>query len=482
MKKPGMIVKIICFVLTFALIVPAGAFAADPENAVLVYDGDPIAFPDWNGSGQTWVACLGSLLQDRVSDGDLSDPDELTTLHLGDIVDIKCGDESLPDGGFSYYKDYAEAGDECLVLEEEWLRYLSVGEYLLTADFERIKGVAFSLKVTAEYDPDSLHLGYLDDYCVLGEVDGIYGYGVSSKDARLALRASAGLEQLDEKQRSAADVDRNGVLEAADARSILRKSARLEDFNGIRAQVDVGEPFIVDWLGYSNGLYEWTVSVKGAAPMDIVERNLSLRFPLSLGEWKNVFIFTPRIEGTYIITLKHERMFGEPDVTDSQIVTLTAGRSVTTGEACQVGYWADYGAEMLADCYNRELAVRRDQVHFPVFLITDHDQFIGFLDDCVNKYGLYDRATPRAPAGLSELKQLYGETFFENNVIVAVYVTASSGGSRYCISDTRRDADSLLITVGLSARGMTADMSGWLFTAAFPKDDATWKTIDAVPA
>lgn len=480
MKKTDIKTKIICFALAFALLVPAGAFAADPENKVLVYDGDPIAFPDWNGDGHTWVACLGMLCKEYKFDGDPSELDVLVTRPLGDLVNIRCGGESLPDDGFTYYNDYAN--DECLVLEEEWLKDLSVGEYELTADFEKMTGVKFSLRVTAEYSASDLHLGYIDDYCVLGDVDGIYGYGVSSKDARLALRASAGLEQLDEKQRSAADVDRNGVLEAADARSILRKSARLEDFNGIRAHCETGEPFIVDWLDYSNGLYEWTVSVKGAFPMDVAKQNVFRRDPRYIGAYKNIFIFTPSADGTYMITLEHKRMFGEPDIADRQTVSLTVGGGFASGTASQVGFWHGDHAEMLADCYNRELALRSDSVHFPVFLITGPEELNAFIEDCVNKYGLEDRESLISPTGLSDLKTIYGETFFESNVIVAVYVVATSGGTRHFISDTQSDADSLLIKVGSSVPGNTCDMSGWILTAAFPKDDATWKTIDAVPA
>lgn len=51
---------------------------------------------------------------------------------------------------------------------------------------------------------------------------------ISAADARLALRASAGLESLSIFAQSAADVDGNGKITAADARKILRKSAGLE--------------------------------------------------------------------------------------------------------------------------------------------------------------------------------------------------------------------------------------------------------------
>lgn len=52
---------------------------------------------------------------------------------------------------------------------------------------------------------------------------------ILANDARLALRASAKLEQLTEEQFLAADVDGNGQVLANDARQILRYSARLQD-------------------------------------------------------------------------------------------------------------------------------------------------------------------------------------------------------------------------------------------------------------
>lgn len=51
---------------------------------------------------------------------------------------------------------------------------------------------------------------------------------VTADDARKALRASVRLENLNEKEKSAADINGDGKVTADDARTILRKSARLE--------------------------------------------------------------------------------------------------------------------------------------------------------------------------------------------------------------------------------------------------------------
>lgn len=68
---------------------------------------------------------------------------------------------------------------------------------------------------------DALEPGY-----ILGDVD--MNGEIKAADARLALRASVGLETLSEVQKKAADVDKNGEIKAADARFILRASVGLE--------------------------------------------------------------------------------------------------------------------------------------------------------------------------------------------------------------------------------------------------------------
>ncbi len=61
---------------------------------------------------------------------------------------------------------------------------------------------------------------------VFGDIDG--NGQILADDARLALRFSAKLEELDENQQKAADVDGNGQVLADDARQILRFSAKLQ--------------------------------------------------------------------------------------------------------------------------------------------------------------------------------------------------------------------------------------------------------------
>ncbi len=73
----------------------------------------------------------------------------------------------------------------------------------------------------AFYSPPDIDVGVS-----LGDVD--YDNKITAADARLALRASVGLEKFDSQKNYAADVDKNGSITAADARLILRASVGLE--------------------------------------------------------------------------------------------------------------------------------------------------------------------------------------------------------------------------------------------------------------
>lgn len=69
--------------------------------------------------------------------------------------------------------------------------------------------------------------GKWEDIIIKGDVDG--NGKISAADARLALRASVGSEDLSEQQKAAADMNGDGKITASDARDILRKSTGLSD-------------------------------------------------------------------------------------------------------------------------------------------------------------------------------------------------------------------------------------------------------------
>ena len=62
-----------------------------------------------------------------------------------------------------------------------------------------------------------------------GDLDG--NSQVNAADARLCLRAAAGLETLDGKAMNSADIDGDGEVTSADARKILRSASKIETLN-----------------------------------------------------------------------------------------------------------------------------------------------------------------------------------------------------------------------------------------------------------
>lgn len=84
---------------------------------------------------------------------------------------------------------------------------------------------AFTCKVCKTVK-ETKPIAALEPEYILGDVD--MNGEVKAVDARLALRASVGLETLSEVQTKAADADKNGEVKATDARLILRASVGLE--------------------------------------------------------------------------------------------------------------------------------------------------------------------------------------------------------------------------------------------------------------
>ncbi len=68
----------------------------------------------------------------------------------------------------------------------------------------------------------------LSEYKVIVKYDADGNGEAQASDARLVLRASVGLESIENEYLTASDIDNSGALEASDARSILRKSVGLD--------------------------------------------------------------------------------------------------------------------------------------------------------------------------------------------------------------------------------------------------------------
>lgn len=125
--------------------------------------------------------------------GELFAPDGLTLLAV-----FEDGDTAIISKGITLYG---------------YNPYLA-GEQTVTAEYGGAV-VSFAINVI---DPEGEY--------ILGDVDG--DTFVTTSDARLALRAAAGLTSLTNLQKLAADLDGDGLITTTDARIILRKAANLE--------------------------------------------------------------------------------------------------------------------------------------------------------------------------------------------------------------------------------------------------------------
>lgn len=89
-----------------------------------------------------------------------------------------------------------------------------------------------------------------------GDIDG--DGSVSAADARLALRASVGLESFTDEQTLSADIDANGTVTAADARLILRASVGLETLPELPEEpadiIFMGHKVDSDCIGIEKGI------------------------------------------------------------------------------------------------------------------------------------------------------------------------------------------------------------------------------------
>ena len=122
--------------------------------------------------------------------------------------------------GDTYVTDYVEATSH---VEGKWTVVIpaDIGKEGLEKTNCTLCGKEFSRTIGALEDDSTS-----DDY-IFGDIDG--DKKITAADARLALRASVGLEVFTAEQTKNADVDGTSGISAADARLILRASVGLED-------------------------------------------------------------------------------------------------------------------------------------------------------------------------------------------------------------------------------------------------------------
>ncbi len=174
----------------------------------------------------------------------------------------------------------------------------------------------FSLSFSVAYASSATDETQLND---LGDVK-TDGY-VTAADARLALRASANLEKLDEKQTFAADVNIDGKVTAADARQILRVSAGIDVFR-VNVELEVRQEYVIDSI-YDLGAYGWSYTVSPETGLDVAKTVEKLPSDTPEGTApEQVYTFTAQAPGTYTSDFKLAHL-GDHNVLNEIVFTFT---------------------------------------------------------------------------------------------------------------------------------------------------------------
>ena len=104
--------------------------------------------------------------------------------------------------------------------------------------------------------------------CILGDVD--CDGKVSAADARLVLRHSAKLTEISGLAAYSADADRDGDINSSDARQILRVSACIDSFTPYTINMDIGNEITVGPLKTAgSGAYLWSCSVSDESGLTV---------------------------------------------------------------------------------------------------------------------------------------------------------------------------------------------------------------------
>lgn len=77
-----------------------------------------------------------------------------------------------------------------------------------------------------------------------------------------------------------------------------------------------------------------------------------------------------------------------------------------------------------------------------------------------------DLSQPQFDSWVKDFEDKYTDEFFQENVLVIAYITASSGGDEYVVSNMTLGEGKLAVEFTQTQVGMTCDMNAWL--AWFP--------------
>ncbi|MBE6575196.1 MAG: hypothetical protein E7654_02865 [Ruminococcaceae bacterium] len=109
--------------------------------------------------------------------------------------------------------------------------------------------------------------------------------------------------------------------------------------------------------------------------------------------------------------------------------------------------------------------------HLPVYRFDTLSELERFKENFGNVLTM-DRGYDEIPS-FREVTAKYDNTFFAENTLMLVYVTASSGSYRYGVESVFCDGQTLSVQVEQSNRSsigtaVTCDMAGWFVTVAVP--------------
>ena len=123
-------------------------------------------------------------------------------------------------GGGTYYKGEYVGLSAIAAENETFLGWYMNGELISSEESYRFRPDA-DCTIVAKWEVAETEEFTLGDVNADGQI--------TSADARTTLRAAVGLDELTESQKKAADADKNGEITSADARLILRASVGLEN-------------------------------------------------------------------------------------------------------------------------------------------------------------------------------------------------------------------------------------------------------------
>ena len=143
---------------------------------------------------------------------------------------------------------------------------------------------------------------------------------------------------------------------------------------------------------------------------------------------------------------------------------------ITTNVETAVAYanWTDDPA-ISTDALNADKMNISDEKHLPVFKMETKQE----LEQFKTNYGeilSMNQSYGDIPS-LEEVTSKYDEAFFEENVLLIVYVDANSGSLRFDVSSVYSDNESVCVHVKQTNNPevVTDDMAGWFITVAIQK-------------